>query len=523
MNTTLTLDASVIGADHFKAKQFLKDQNIMKFLSTIEGDNEFEVKDGIVLYTGKLLKTKTPSRPQQIRSFHALGLPEILLNYDRASVNLTDIYRGCTGFLVLSGPSARDLDLSLLEKPGLLKMCVNNSSRLARPNLWTCVDPPDRFLYSVWADPTVMKFVPDSFRKKSLWDTYEDKPIVDRVVGDCPNVYYYPRNTNFVPGTWLSDTSINWGQSKDHSFFDPETGKKVSGTRSCMLVAIRIMAMLGVRTIFLVGADFNMDAKMPYAFDQKKHEGGARSNNNAYNALNSFFNVLKPHFNAINLNIYNTNPDSGLKTFDHIPYEQAIEIALKDVGDPSAELTAGMYEKLKDKKKRAKRAGKEAALVLTQGLWDPNEHVLQQEGDPTASEQPAATKEEVDFAGKIRYEFDDILKARVHWLKIYPHLSETLNTLMKDKDAATLQLGESCGGCGANRKPRTRKGRRARAASLAVRAQVATDFTKALFEAINADPSIMSEHRTYRPDTMIQGAKTIFKLSQVVEGAEFDG
>jgi len=289
-----------------------------------------------------------------------------------------------------------------------------------------------------------------------------------------------------------------------------------------MLVAIRIMAMLGVRTIFLVGADFNMDSKKPYAFDQEKHDGGARSNNNAYKALNSFFNVLKPHFNAINLNVYNTNPDSGLKTFDHIPYEQAIEIALKDVGDPSKELTAGMYEQLKDKKKRARRAGKKTDPAMNQGAWDPNGHVLTPEGGPTASEQPAA-KSDIQLAGKARLEHDDVLKARIHWVKIYPHLDEVLATLTKDMDPGILKLNEGCGGCRANKTPRTRKGRRARAAGLAVRAQLAVDYTKALFEAINADPAIMREHRTYRPDTMIQGAKTAFKLSQVVEGAEFDG
>lgn len=522
VNTSLILDQSVMEADHYKAKQFLKEQNIMKFLQSIEGDEDFEIHDGLVVYTGgKKLKMKVKPRPQQVKAFHPLGQPDVLLNFDRASVNLTDIYRGCTGFLILSGPSVRELDLSLLEKPGLLKMCVNNSSRITRPHLWTCVDPPDRFLYSVWADPTVMKFVPDSFRKKSLWDTYDDKPILDRTVGDCPNVYYYPRNTNFVPGAFLSDTSINWGQSKGFNFFDPEVGKKVSGTRSCMLVAIRVMAMLGVRTIFLVGADFNMSSKKPYAFDQKKHEGGAKSNNNAYKALNSFFNVLQPYFKAINLNIYNTNPDSGLKTFDHIPYKEAINIALEDVRDPSNEKTAGMYEKLKEKKKRARKAGRKTDPGVLQGVWDPNTRTL---GDGSAaSEQPAPTKEQVEIAGKLHYTHDDVLKMRQEFTTVYPHLVTTMATLMQGKDSGLLELGEGCGGCGGNRKPRTRRGKRARAQGLKARAKIAEGFTRALFEAINADPSIMKGHTLYRPDILIEGERKPIRMSQIVDGTGFEG
>jgi len=535
MNPTITLDVSVMDADHYKVHKFKKDRNFLKFLEAIAMDDEFSEVDGVVYYTGKKLNSKPQPKAQQVRAFHPLGYPDVLTSFDRASVNLTDIYRGCTGFLVLSGPSARELDLSLLEKPGLLKMCVNNSSRLTRPNLWTCVDPPDRFLYSVWADPTVMKFVPDSFRNKSLWDSYKDKPIFDRVVGDCPNVFYYPRNNNFVPGAWLRDTSINWGQSGDHSFYDYDLGKNVSGVRSCMLVAVRIMAMLGVRTIFLVGADFHMDPKKPYAFDQDKGEGGARSNNNAYKKLNSFFNVLKPHFQAINLHIFNTNPKSGLHSFDYMPYEDAIKFALQDVGDPSQEQTAHMYDNIKDKRKRLKKEGKEVNQPILTGLWDPNTYQLNAptEGKETEAEEkqpdpPSA--DEVKMAQKLRYRHKDLLETGGYWASIYPELGKTLHVIKRRKLALAKGDPAAAGGCRKCRKKRRRQeakeGKKeqdkAAMAQLKMLVDVAPlQFASALFAAISKNPDTMKNHPTYRPKTMIQGKNRYFRLEEIVAGADF--
>jgi hypothetical protein len=501
MNTSITLSQSVLTADVYKAQQFRKDQNILKFLEAIKDDDNFTLVNGVVEYTGEgSQKSSKLPKSQRIKTFRPLAQPQVIFNYDRAPVNLVDIYRGCTGFLILSGPSTRELDISQLERPGLLKMCVNNSSRVVRPNLWTCVDPPDRFLYSVWSDPTIMKFVPESFRSKSLWDTYEDKPVMDRKVGDCPSIYYYPRNTNFVPGAWLTEGSINWGQNKSTSFYDPELGKKVSGTRSCMLVAIRIMAMMGVRTIFLVGADFKMDPKQPYAFDQGKHQGGINSNNNAYRALNSFFNVLKPHFDEIGLKVYNTNPDSGLKSFPHIDYQKAIDFALSDVGDTSQEITSGMYDSIKDKKKRAKAAGKKTEESLLQGLWDPETYELTPEEELTEAEEKIPD-DVVKRAQKQKHDYVDVLEDRDYWVRLYPGVKRSARRTWAKYTAATQ--GEGCKSCKLNK--------------------ITMSFTASVFDAINRDPKPLVNDPDYRPKLILRARKHFFRLEEIVAGKNFEG
>ena len=66
--------------------------------------------------------------------------------YEGATVNLDGIYRGSTAFLVGSGPSLLKEKHQLLKSPGVLTLGMNNSAKLVRPNMWTCVDDPCRFL-----------------------------------------------------------------------------------------------------------------------------------------------------------------------------------------------------------------------------------------------------------------------------------------------------------------------------------------------------------------------------------------
>jgi hypothetical protein len=344
-----------------------------------------------------------------------------------------------------------------------------------------------------------MKFVPDSFREKSLWDTYEDKPVMDRKVGDCPSIYYYPRNTNFVPGAWLTEGSINWGQNKKANFYDPELGKKVSGTRSCMLVAIRIMAMLGVRTIFLVGADFKMDSKQPYAFDQGKNKGGVHSNNNAYQALNSFFNVLKPHFEQIGLKVYNTNPDSGLKSFPHMDYQKAIDFALSDVGDPSQEITSGMYDNIKDKRKRAKAAGKQTEIPTIQGVWDPETYELIPQEELTEAEE-FIPEDKVKRAQKGKHDYIDVLNDRDYWVGLYPHLKRASKRTWQKYQSAG---GEGCRTCKINK--------------------ITKPFMAAVFDAINKDPEVLKRDPEYRPKLIFRADNHFFRLEEIVAGKTFKG
>ncbi len=111
----------------------------------------------------------------------------MLFRADHRTVDLADLYRGQTLFLVLNGASLQDFDFDRLKQPGICSMGVNNGAHGFRPQFWTCVDDPTRFLDSIWRDPAILKFVLQTFFNKPIWDTEKDR-LSNWTVRDFPNV-----------------------------------------------------------------------------------------------------------------------------------------------------------------------------------------------------------------------------------------------------------------------------------------------------------------------------------------------
>lgn len=271
-------------------------------------------------------------------------------------------------FVVLAGPSLRQLDLSLLSRRGIWTIGVNNSPAIVRTNAWTIVDPPRKFHNAIWRDPAVLKIVPARFFDRTLREkvgcgggddeatggqsdgpaaaataqsTLRDLIGADRhpaKVRHMPNIIGYLRNANYRPEEFVSEPTINWGNS--------DKSARRNGRERCLNVmpaVIKIAYSLGFRDVYLLGCDFRMSDECPYAFQQTKCPGGVRGNNNAYSILNRWFADLRPRFEAAGLRVMNCNAASGLTVFDHVPYRKAIEAAT--VGIPQEPLdTNGWYE-----------------------------------------------------------------------------------------------------------------------------------------------------------------------------------
>lgn len=267
---------------------------------------------------------------------HYLQAPPLFFTRDGHGVPLLDMYRGCSAFLIAGGPSFGQLNHTLLRKPGVLTIGMNNSVKTFRPNMWCCVDDPTHFIKSIWVDPKIMKFVPFDHAEKPIIDSTTNPPrVLENVkVGDCPNVWYYRRNEYFVAERFLFEDTLNWGNHSD-----------IGGARSVLLPTIRILFLLGVRRIFLLGVDFNMSDSNKYHFDQDRSRSSINGNNSTYSKLIERFKLLRPIFEKHGLMVYNCNPDSQLKVFDHMPFEEAIKIATADMPDTETEPTAGLYDR----------------------------------------------------------------------------------------------------------------------------------------------------------------------------------
>ena len=248
-------------------------------------------------------------------------------------VNMVGMYRGCSAFLICNGPSFAGLDHNLLRKPGVMTFGINNGPKSFRPNFWTCVDDPVRFLKSIWLDPKITKFVPQAHFEKPIFDNEKWEQMKVKV-GECPNVVGYRRNEKFHAPRFLYEETINWGNHKDFG-----------GGRSVMLPALRVLFLLGFRKIYLLGCDMNMTETYTYHFDEQRSKGAVGCNMSTYKRLKEeYLPQIKPYFEKEGCNIYNCNKDSSLKVFPVVSFEDAIdEATCKLPKDVAKERTWGMY------------------------------------------------------------------------------------------------------------------------------------------------------------------------------------
>lgn len=283
-----------------------------------------------------------------------------------AEVNLTGMYKGRSAFLLASGPSFKNIRSKTLRRPGAWVMTLNNAVASFRGNAAIIVDDPSRFTYSMWLDPKITKFVPVSHWDKPLWDNrLLTKPDGTKVqmwqpaplrVGDCPSVLGYRRNEKFVAARYLYEDTINWGCHKDFG-----------GSRSVMLAALRILFLMGFRTVYLLGVDFEMSDEKKYHFDEERTPSAIKGNMSTYEKLMQWFAELQPYFLAENFHVFNCNPQSRLKAFPFMEYGEALRAVDSEVGDVSAERTMGLYSKYEEKLdafNRAKAQGGDPSQII---------------------------------------------------------------------------------------------------------------------------------------------------------------
>ncbi len=283
---------------------------------------------------------------EKIKEIKNSILEPFFMNVYKEPARIENTMTNGHAFLVCSGPSFADMNKKPLRY--CYTMAINNATKACmphfRPDSWICVDGADKFLYTVWEDPKIMKLVPESHRHKPLWNSDTIKPH-GKKVSDCPSVYFWKRNNVFDAKRFLTENTINWGNGSD-----VEDSNGVKGKRSVMHSAIKILYLLGFRHVYLLGCDFNMDMDNPYSFDQDKTKGGCSGNNSSYEQMNYRFAELRPYFEKADFNVYNCNKDSGLTAFKYMDYSEALDRALGFVDDRKAytsgslESTANLYQ-----------------------------------------------------------------------------------------------------------------------------------------------------------------------------------
>lgn len=250
---------------------------------------------------------------------------------------LFDAYQGASCFLVCGGPSLTTMPLELLDKRGVTVAAVNNvAAMLVRPSLWFSVDHAGSFHESIWRDPSIMKFARRDRSHDMIRSQDGDRwKYGDTQANRTPNVWFFNFGEGFDAETYLTCNPPTW-----KGWFTLPNGVE-RDTRSCMLPTLRILFWLGFRTIYLVGADFNMLNKKPYAFHELKDRDACGKNNTTYGVLGHWFHDLEPIFRANGLRVVNVTPGSKLDAFEKMEFTDAIKEVSETV--PIATTVRGMY------------------------------------------------------------------------------------------------------------------------------------------------------------------------------------
>src|SRR3990172_5172136 len=261
-------------------------------------------------------------------------------------VDLSNLFRGAHCFLVLSGPSLKTMDLSGLRRRGIMTGGVNNSPAIVRPTIWTYVDPAFKFHDGIWRDPGVLKFVPVQhihgcpLKQKVngtidwLWrDGKQGKHVYP---ADMPSVFGYRRNASMEVSRFLSEETITYGRDKKY-------GARIGKPRliSVFACVLKLLYALGIRDVYLLGADFTMSPERPYAFEQSKSVGGAVGCNRVFKQLDALCQELLPTFEEAGYRVWNCTPGSGLTAFPALDYTSALTLASGNV--PQELDTANWY------------------------------------------------------------------------------------------------------------------------------------------------------------------------------------
>ncbi len=237
-----------------------------------------------------------------------------------------DQWRGCSAFLVCGGPSVNALDTSVLRERGIMSLAINNVAGHIPVRAMTFSDPVKKFHHGIWFDGSIQKWVPEPKLKEFVRIKRPDGQFVqsDYRAADCPNVIGYRRDGVFIPEDFLTRDTASWGTNKKGV---AKTGRPK--VMCSMLLGIRLLHYFGVRRIFMLGVDFAMDSTRGnygnYSFGEERDKGAVQSNNHSYRVVNEMLVELRPYLDRSGLEVYNCNPLSGLRAFDHIPFGVAAE------------------------------------------------------------------------------------------------------------------------------------------------------------------------------------------------------
>jgi hypothetical protein len=220
-------------------------------------------------------------------------------------------------FLIGRGWSATPEKWGRITRAGLPVMAVNNYPREFKPRYWCSGDGPSIFGNRIWHDPEVTKFTPIGHTKTLL--PREDAYAPAVMARDAPNVHFFHHVNNLMElESWLFTPYIAWGTSITGYEGGPPQLNTVGNARSSMLIGLRLLWHLGYRRIYLLGCDCT-----PHHHPAPKY----------WEVMFALIDKIAPYFKRYGLHVFQTNPDSHLRTFEFADFDDVLAPYEGETGD----------------------------------------------------------------------------------------------------------------------------------------------------------------------------------------------
>jgi hypothetical protein len=286
---------------------------------------------------------------------------------DTPTTALKNLWRGCSAFLVGGGPSIKQIDYMRLRDRGICSLGINNVTGMVPVKAFTMSDPPEKCHHGIWRDPGIIKFLPKAkLTMRGRGTTREKLPdgsfrYLEKKTPEYPSVFGYERRSWHKPNRFFDGCGLD---KKDGEFIEngkcaatvgnngkegvPFTGRpKIICS---MFLGLRLLHYLGVRRVYLLGADFWMDPalgdskKGNYAFDEDRDHDAIEGNNGIYRVAAEMLEEMKPIFDAAGFHVFNCFEFSRLRAFPFVPFEEAMKDCRNGVPDEPFSLD-GWYQK----------------------------------------------------------------------------------------------------------------------------------------------------------------------------------